>query len=225
MPSNVRQSPGDHFQSHHACVLAWTRSGYQDHRALDGAAPALAAWLNDYPAQADQIQQLAISDSYTAAAFQLHPVVEAMARVGLDAALIRPEVTRRDTLSLIVLALTLTEALLAQDKAEECQRMLDFASQKIASLEQASPVRAYLDLHVGSLSGVFAEAALEYRIAADHYRRAIGSGLPLLEDPAQLKMLGQTWTPLLYGSGPDVIEDGAAQSAALLEHDIRSLFI
>ena len=222
MSNDARQSPLDHYHAHNACVQAWASSGYQDHSALNGAAPALEAWLNDYPAQAGQIQQLAICDCYTADAYQLHPIVEATARVGLDAALIRPEVTREDTLSLAVLGLALTKALLAQDKAGECQRMLDYASRKIASLEQAASVRSYLDLHLDLLTGVFAEATLEYGIAADHYRKSMGSGLPLLDDPAQKQELCRVWTPLLYGSGPDLIQGGAAKSAALLEHDIRS---
>jgi hypothetical protein len=222
MPSDARQSPIVHFQAYHACVEAWARSGYRDHSALDGAAPALAAWLSEYPAQADQIQQLAISGSYSAAAFRLHHLVEETARVGLDAALIRPEVTHDDTLALAVVALILAEALLAQDRAAECQRMLDYGRVKIASIETIGPVAAYLELHLSSLAGVFAEAMLEYGIAADHYRRAMESGLPLLDDPAQMRELGRAWTPLLFGSGPDLIPDGAAQSAALLESDIRS---
>src|SRR5579859_5426047 len=117
MTQSTRQSPRDHFLAHHACVAAWVRSGYEDHRALDGAAPALVAWLNEYPAQAAQVQQLAIADCYTGAAYQLYDFVEGTARVGLDAGLIRPEVTRVDTLSLAVLALTLAEALLAQNRA------------------------------------------------------------------------------------------------------------
>src|SRR5574341_1211954 len=222
MAQNTRQPPRDYFLAHHAYGAAWVRSGYKDHNALDVAAPALVAWLNEYPAQADQIQQLAISECYAAATYQLHHVVEGTARVGLDAGLIRPEVTRADTLSLAVLALILAEALLAQDKVRECQRMLDYSRATTASLEKTGPVRAYLDLHLCSLAGVFAEAMLEYGIAADQYHQAMESGLPLLDEPAQMQELARAWTPLLFGSGPDLLPNGAAQSIALLERDIRS---
>ena len=92
--------------------------------------------------------------------------------------------------------------------------MLNYGCAKIASLEQASPVRAYLDLHSGVLAGVFAEAMLEYEIAADHYRQDVGSGLPLLDTPAQLQEIGCAWTPMLYGSGPDLIPDGEVKSGS-----------
>ena len=217
-----QDSPRNYFLQYQQCVAEWVASGYRDHTALDDAAGPLEAWLNDYPAQADQIVQLALGSCYSALGFNLYQVVEAMARIGLDAAFMRPERSTGDTCTLAMLALLSAEADVAQDRAGKGQEMLDYAGEKIASLPEDGLFRVYLDTHRHTLSGILAEAALEVEIAAGHYRAGMAAGLPFLDEPGRLPGLAREWTPLIFGSGPELIEDGAAQSLFILETDVKA---
>jgi hypothetical protein len=215
------RSPMAYWQRVHAATVSWHQSGFKDGARLEDAVVPLKQWLDDYPAQANDIENLALSTCYTANRYYLASTVEKFAAIGLDAALIRPMSTKADRVSAALLALLSAQAQLDQGKLTSGQDLVNFADQVYASLEPSAPIAAYIELHLFSLHGAFAEAVLETELAAEGYGRATKAANSLLHDDARLSRLSTDWVACVFGTGPELVANGAELSRDLLMQDLE----
>jgi hypothetical protein len=99
--------------------------------------------------------------------------------------------------------------------------LVNFADQVYASLEPSAPISAYIELHLFSLRGAFAEAVLETELAAEGYERATKAANSLLQNDARLGMLTTDWVACVFGTGPELVANGAELSRGLLRQDLE----
>jgi CHAT domain-containing protein/tetratricopeptide (TPR) repeat protein len=206
----------------HGALATWMTSKFQDQRALESCITQLNELLNQYPNQAEVVQQFALGACYLTKLRSACEAGERLAQIGLDAGLVKAPSSPDDFARLTLTALLQAEAALEQSKPVEGQHRLTYAESLAAQLSPYEVLQPLFTLHLETIRGEFAEAALEYEQAAAHYKAAVEAGEPLLSSPTTAIEVAQRLVAIMYGSGTALIEGGAKQAEDLMREDVSS---
>ena len=217
-------SPRQLHQAVHIGLMRCNATQFADAQAVASVADALDRWVSSYPDQARDIERLSLSACYTAARWHEADAAARLGAVGLVASRLRPKPTEEDRASAVLLTLLTAEANLAVGRLREGQHLLDDAAYSISSPGTFGAMAPYVVQRCEVLAGLFSEAALESADAAPHFARALETAEPLLRNRIRLRSLARQWVPMVFGDGPQLLENGEEQAIELLKLDVLQTY-
>jgi hypothetical protein len=195
-------------------------SHFTDTDAVGSVVEALDRWISEYPDQAKDVEHLSLSACYAATLQHQSGAAVRLGTAGLDASLIRPKPEAEDQASAVLLALLAAETCLREGRLREGQTLLDDVAHSLRDLDVVGPLAPYLIQRLELVAGALSEAALDKAAAAPHFARSLEAGEPLLRNRIRLRSLARHWTPMVFGKGPDLVQDGEEQVTELLKYDL-----